>query len=353
MRSMSRHTIPTRGAARGVTALAGVSVLLASCSLSIMALHATGQPSLSLSAPLTSVACTTSGACIALGASGGANAPTTAAQVRNRKGVWSALRVPAAPVASFDAGACATTRCLFGGTGETGDLLWSINANTGAVAAKVGPAGGLAVRDLSCTNDLECAVVDQAAHSLTRLSFTTNAGRTWSAPRTIAWAADATTALECLSVERCYLASSSTRHVVSLRETLNRGATWRMVKTPATWRSLGALQCAAACTALVNSVTGSAVATQSLTTATSTVAAKTIWTATPIKFHASAFACAGASPCLIVGSVGAQSGAMAQWQAGVVHSVALSYVPSALTDVACQPSACVAIGVSTVVALHP
>lgn len=333
-------------------ALAGVSLALASCSIPIMALSASGEPSLSLGAPLTSVACTTSGACIALGASGSATAPTTAAQVRNHKGVWSALHVPSAPVASFDASSCAATRCLFGGTGQNGDLLWSIDANTGALRQKAGPAGGLVIRNLSCPSDLACYAVDQAAHSLTRFSFTTNAGSTWSAPRTLAWAAQGTTGLECVSTQRCFVASSSPRHIVSLRETLNRGVTWTVVKTPATWRSLQALQCANACTALVGSATGSDIATQSTTPATNKVPATTIWTTTPIKFHASAVACAGISSCLIVGSADTHA-AMAQWQAGVVHPVALTYVPSALTGVACEPSACVAIGVSTVVALRP
>jgi hypothetical protein len=48
-----------------------------------------------------------------------------------------------------------------------------------------------------------------------------------------------------------------------------------------------------------------------------------------------------------------QVAAMVQWQSGTVRSVALTYVPSALTDVACQPSVCVAIGVTTVVSLRP
>jgi hypothetical protein len=45
--------------------------------------------------------------------------------------------------------------------------------------------------------------------------------------------------------------------------------------------------------------------------------------------------------------------AMAEWQSGSLHNVALTYVPSPLTDVACEPSVCVAVGVTTVVALRP
>ena len=342
--------IPPRNARLNAFAFTGVALLLAGCSIPLVALRATGQPSLSLNAPLTTVACTTSGACIALGASGGATPPNTAAQVRNRKGVWSSLRVPSTPLASFDAGACAATRCIFGGERDTGELLWSVDANSGVVSSLRGPAGGLAVRNLSCVSDLECVAIDQAVRGLTRISFTRNSGTTWSPARTVAWAAHSTTVLTCPGFGRCYLAATSPSHRVVVRETLNRGATWTLVSTLATWRSLAALQCAATCTALVN---GSAIATQVPKAATKKRPASTVWTQTPLSFQASALACAGSSPCLAIGSASTQDAAMARWQTGKARAVTLSYVPSALTGVACQVTVCVAIGVSTVVALQP
>ena len=133
---MSRHHITTRGVGRNVLVLTFASLLFASCAQAAAGLSATGQPSLSLAAPLTTLACTSTGACITLGASGTANVPTTAGQVRNHKGVWSALNVPPAPVAFLYDAACGATRCLVGGTRSGTDLLWSVNTND----APLGPS---------------------------------------------------------------------------------------------------------------------------------------------------------------------------------------------------------------------
>jgi hypothetical protein len=74
---------------------------------------------------------------------------------------------------------------------------------------------------------------------------------------------------------------------------------------------------------------------------------------TPIAFTPASFSCSSATTCVVVGRIAGQVAAMAQWQSGTVRSVALTYVPSALTEVACRPSVCVAIGVTTVVSLRP
>ena len=343
IRPMSRHIIKTPGLGLSALALSGASLLLASCGTSPVALSAEGQPSLSLDTPLTTVSCTTTGACIALGASGSSNAPTTGAQVRNHRGDWSALNVPTASLASFYDSACAATTCFFGGTQSTGDLLWSINANTGAVAILKSPANGLVNRNLSCASDTECTTIDQAANNLTRLSSTSDAGVTWSAPRTLAWAANKTTALDCPSAKHCYVATTSTRHVVTLRETIDAGATWDVVATPRTWTSLASVYCTTTCTALVSTAAGSAVVTQS----------KLTWKETPLTFTASFMACESTTTCLVVGRLPGETPAMAQWRVSGARSFTLTYVPSPLTDVACGATACVAIGVTTVVALRP
>jgi hypothetical protein len=340
---MSRHIITTRRIGRGALLLVGALVLVG-CTTGPVALGAVGLPSLSLNAPLTTVACTSAGTCIALGASGTSNAPTTTAQIRNHQGVWSVLNVPAAPVASFYAGSCATTRCYFGGTKSTGELLWSINADNGHLNALAGPAGGLVIRELSCVSDNACAALDVAANNLLRLSYTTNAGATWSAPRTLHWAWDTSTAISCVAVTDCYIASTSPTHVVTLRQTLNGGLRFSTVATPATWRSVSSLQCASQCTALVNTAATSAVATQGNLH---------VWHQTNLTFDAAALSCAPTTRCLAVGQLSNHTPAMVQWTPLGVHSVALTYVPSALTDVACQSQVCVAIGVTTVVALRP
>ena len=340
---MSRHIIMKRRMGRGALLMSG-ALLLVGCTTAPAALAAVGVPSLSLNAPLTAVACTSSGTCIALGASGTANAPTTTAQIRNHKGVWSTLNVPAAPVASFDAGSCASTRCFFGGTKSSGELLWSINAGNGSINSLAGPPGGLVIRDLSCVSDTQCAALDVAANNLIRLSYTTNAGATWSAPRTLHWAWATNTALSCVAVTDCFIASASPAHVVTLRHTLNGGALFSTVSTPATWRSLRSLQCALQCTALVNTASASAIVTQGN---------QHVWHQTNLSFNAATMSCATTSLCLAVGQLSGHTPSMVQWTPQGVHNVALSYVPSALTDVACQPQVCVAIGVTTVVTLHP
>jgi len=340
---MGRHFISSRGVGRYALVVGVTSLLLAGCTAGAATLSAVGVPSLSLSAPLTALACSTTGSCIALGASGGASGPTTAAQIRNHKGIWSALNVPQAPSASIDAASCAVSNCLVGGTRNSGDLLWSVNANNGATTALTGPAGGVVIQDLSCASDSECVAIDQAAHGLTRISHTTDAGRIWSAPRTLIWASNTNTVLDCTSVFQCYVATTSALHHVTLRKTLNSGITWTILSTPATWTSLSSLDCTVTCTTLVSNATGSSVATQS----------KLTWKLTPLKFIATSMSCATSVTCLVVGHLASQAAAMAQWKPGAVSNVPLTYVPTSLNSVACAPAVCVAVGVTTTVALRP
>jgi hypothetical protein len=183
-----------------------------------------------------------------------------------------------------------------------------------------------------------------AANNLVRVSHTTDAGVTWSAPRTLRWALGNGTALACVAVTDCYIASTSSTHVVTLRHTLDGGAVFAAVATPATWRSLNSLQCAIQCTALITTASGSAIATQGKYNA---------WHQTALTFNATALSCAPTTLCLAVGQRSNRTPAMVQWDPKGAHSVALTYVPSPLTDVACQPDVCVAIGVTTVVSLRP
>ncbi len=340
---MSRHIITTRGVGRYAIVVALASLLLTGCGSGVAAASAVGQPSLSLTAPLTAVGCTTMGTCIALGASGRANGPGDAAQIRNHKGVWSVLKIPPAPSASFAAASCATSTCLFGGTKDSTDLLWSVNATTGAVIPTRGPSAGLVIRDLSCASNADCTAIDQAAHGLTRISHTINGGGHWSAPLTLAWALNTTTVLDCVSLTQCYVATTSAHHVVTVRETLNAGVTWRILATPATWTSLTSLDCDTTCTALVSTAAGSSVVTQS----------KATWSATALTFTGLSMSCITSGTCLVVGHQANLSAAMATWASGALSTVALTYVPSELTSVDCVPTICVALGVTTTVAIRP
>ncbi len=340
---MSRHHITTRGAVRNVLVITMASLLLASCAQAAASLSAMGQPSLSLAAPLTTLACTSTGACIALGASGGATAPTSAGQVRNHKGAWSALNLPPAPIAFLNDAACGASTCLVGGTRSGVDLVWSINTSDGAVSALAGPAGGLVVHNLSCPIDGHCSLIDQGAHGLLRFIATSNTGSTWGAAHLLNWAVDKTTRLDCPGVSHCFVATTSITHHVTLRETVDGGTTWRLIATPAPWTSLDTLSCTLTCVALVSDASGSAVASQ----------VKGVWTLTRLSFSASSLACTSPTACLVVGHDAHDNATMAMWQGRAVHDVALSYVPTALDHVACAPAVCVASGVTTVVSLRP
>jgi hypothetical protein len=100
-------------------------------------------------------------------------------------------------------------------------------------------------------------------------------------------------------------------------------------------------------------VTPAKIANLTSTTSPTTTQPLATWTATPLKFAASSLACVSKSTCLAVGHFANGLAAMAQWHSPSARNVTLSYVPSPLTGVACQPSACVAIAPSTVVALQP
>ncbi len=343
---MSRYITQTRGVGRSVVLLTCATLLLAGCASASTTLTGVGQPSISINSPLTVVSCTTANICVSVGASGRANAPTATAQVRNKRGVWSLLKAPSAPVAVFNAGSCAVIRCLFGGAQGPRELLWSIDADTGALRVLNGPAGGLVIRDISCASDHDCAVLDEAANQVPRLSFTTNGGATWSAPRTLRWTAGKTTTLDCPFSRDCYAATTSLQHHVTLRQTLNGGATWRAIATPASWTSLRALSCAVSCVALATTTKGSEVALPPTTTATA-------WSETRVPFDAADLACSTSTTCVAVGHFANQAPAMALWRPHSVENVALTYVPTPLTAVACQSTICVAIGITTTVAFKP
>lgn len=254
---------------------------------------------------------------------------------------------PPAPVATIYTGSCAATRCLFGGTQESGELLWAVNANTGAVKKLAGPAGGLVIHDLSCVDDHDCAVLDTTVKDTARLSFTKNAGGSWSAPRTLAWTANKSTVLTCISASACYVATTSATHHVVLRETLDGGRVWRAVTTPVAWTSLSSLECPTSCVALVTTAKGSAVAVPS------TKVSSQGWSETYVPLHASAMSCSSATTCVVVGHLAGQTPAMSEWESSGAHNVTLNYVPSPLTGISCRPSICVAIALTTVASLRP
>ena len=199
------------------------------------------------------------------------------------------------------------------------------------------------IRNLACPTDSHCTLIDQGAHGLTRYFQTNNAGTTWGRPRILGWAANRTTRLDCPSASHCFVATTSTSQHVVLRQTINGAANWQLVATPPSWTSLDSLHCSLTCVALVTNAKGSSVASE----------VKGLWKSTPLSFSATSLACSSVGTCFVVGHFADGSAAMAKWQGGAVHDVTLAYVPTSLNHVACEPTVCVATGVTTVVSLRP
>ena len=95
-----------------------------------------GVPSASIEVPLSSVGCTTSGTCVAVGASNRPGGLTTIAEDRGTHGPWRSLAAPSLASARIEAMACATTTCLVGGAQPAGTFLWRFDAACGSQAGR-------------------------------------------------------------------------------------------------------------------------------------------------------------------------------------------------------------------------
>ena len=178
---MSRTTATARTSRRGVLVVVVAALVLAGCGSAkvVVGPHLTGSPSLSIDVPLQSVACTTSGACVAAGANGSTVAPSAVVQVSRANGVWTAPSIPSTVVTSISSSACWASQCLVGGTQLSGDALWLVSPATMTVTASMTPSAGKGVSALSCFAAASCAVVDTTGITgSARLSFTSDAGGT-------------------------------------------------------------------------------------------------------------------------------------------------------------------------------
>jgi hypothetical protein len=347
---MSRTTATARTSRRGVLVVVVAALVLAGCGSAkvVVGPHLTGSPSLSIDVPLQSVACTTSGACVAAGANGSTVAPSAVVQVSRANGVWTAPSIPSTVVTSISSSACWASQCLVGGTQLSGDALWLVSPATMTVTASMTPSAGKGVSALSCFAAASCAVVDTTGITgSARLSFTSDAGGTWTTPESMPWTTgESVTALSCADAMNCLVASTNSNRQALLEVTHDGGMTWAVRTVPTTWISINSLTCVALrCVGLVTT------AAQSLVERTSTFAR--LWTSVALNDQANALACARLTRCAVVGQTANQAPWLATLHGKHVTNVALKYVPSPLLDVACGVKVCSAIAASTVLSLRP
>ena len=340
----SVHTFVLRVA---IVSLAALALSACGTSTSTSAPHVVGVPSIGISVPLQSVACTRSDSCVAVGTQSASIGPTSVAQYRLPGGRWAPIGLPPTTSPSIDATSCWRSACLVAGASSNGDLVWRYDGMRRTVSVAAAPSGGLDVSAIDCYSSEACALVDIGASATARLSFSVDGAVTWTTPVPISLAPNGSvTAISCVSSTKCMVASTSSANSLSLLVTSDAGATWTTLTTPSTWQILRSVLCRAShCVALVTSSNGSRLVRTSNFGGT--------WRVTALAKSADAMACTSLQSCVVVG----QQNAAAPWLALIrgtsVEDATTTYVPSPLVDVACGTTTCAAIGVTTVVALKP
>lgn len=297
--------------------------------------------------PLRTVACTSTGVCVAVGTSGADTGTTSAGEVRSAAGPWRSLEVPAAPSSQLTTSSCWSDGCLFGGAQPSGDLVWYYSTLTRTTTAVHPPARGSDVSQLSCFAGSACALVDSTGVAAgARLSFTSDAGATWSTSVAVTSTDSRVTGLSCASASDCLAVLSTANGASSIESTSDAGHTWTTVSTPASWTLISSLSChALACWALVGTANG-------LRFARSRDGGLT-WRSFALDAQANATACTTQGHCVLVGQSGPSRAWLATLSGKTLNTRSLRYVPSPLNDVACGAKVCAAIAVSTLVALRP
>jgi hypothetical protein len=326
-----------------VIAVAGLA--LAGCASATVTTLA-GVPSASVEVPLSVVGCTSADTCVALGTSNSASGPSALGEQRRASGTWHALSVPSAPSSRLAAMACSHTLCLAGGDQPSGDLLWRYDALTSTISVARSPAGGQGVVAMSCASDARCALVDvTSVVGPARLSFTSDAGATWTAPTTIPGTQDVTvTGLVCASETTCLVTASTGTHALAT-STTDAGATWTALAVPSSWRTLSDLACwSSSCVALAQGQTSALVRSRDFAAT---------WKSLALTSGTHALACTRATRCIAVGQSSSGAGAITTVVERHAQRVALDYAPTPLFDAACGAHVCAAIGASTLVATTP
>lgn len=345
---MNRPSARARTPWRAPAALVIGALLLAGCNSTLAVTHVTGTPSIGISVPLRTVACTTTGSCVALGTTGSNLVPSSVGEYRENNGTWSTLVVPGAPSSVITAASCWSIGCLIGGEQPSGNLLWGYNASSQSLVVLRAPSVGQGVRALDCFALATCAViVGTGVNAVSKLSFTTDGGATWSRGLTLDWSLGETVSdLSCTDSTDCLVSAVSSSSTLDLEVTHDGGLTWTARSTPSAWTSLTSLTCSALrCVGLAQR------STTSLLVRTSTFART--WTTEKLAARANAIACATLRHCVIAGERSSGAPWLATFDDAKLSVTSLKYVPSPLVDVACGAKLCAAIGVSTVLTLRP
>jgi hypothetical protein len=343
---MSRVPASARSLVRFASLAAVASLTLAACGTSATNERVVGIPSISISVPLETVACTTSNSCIAVGTSSATIGPPSVGQFRLASGRWRPIAVPAVASSFVAAASCWDTKCLLGGSQPSGDLLLRYDSLHQTVTSLRTPPGAYGINAVNCYAVQSCAIVDVATDGA-RFSVTADGGETWTTPLPIAMTAgDTVTGLACAAEFNCMVATTSTSKHLLLYTTSDGGATWVATATPGSWRVMRSLWCdGARCVGLVETADGSRIIKSSTF--------GSHWSSVALAQSGDALACTPSGRCVVAGQKGSEEPWLATLRDTSVTTLALRYVPSPLLDVACGSKECVAIAVTTVLALRP
>jgi len=308
-----------------------------------------GTPSINISVPLSSVACTGSDSCVAVGTSQSAVGPTTAGEVRLKSGRWVGVGVPSDASAYVTSASCGQSQCLFGGTQSTGDLVWRYDAEHRTVAALAAPTTGTGVTSISCVANLSCMLAD-ATLTGPRLLTTTDAGATWTTQSTPTTnSGDRVEQLACTSSLNCLAVTQLAAGGVDISVTNDGGATWTSTATDisANASTVSSLSC------ITRQCTMAYVTSSGTDVARSTDFAGQ-WTGVHgVAATAGLVACTRTKHCVIAG----QSGGSTPWIETTVGrhvtKVSLQYVPTPLEALSCGASVCAGVSATTVVTVRP
>ena len=310
----------------------------------------TGLPAISISVPLSNVACTKDNSCVAIGTSNLDVSPTSVGEYRSSNGRWSSLIVPSADSSTFvQSSSCWNNSCLFVGSRSNRDLVWRYDGVAHSFRVEPGPSGASGIAAISCYSSMTCAILD-TAKSGPRFLVTDDAGSTWSTPVSVGISShDSVTSLSCTSNLSCIASFLNASRGVAVYVTGDGGATWtlRPGHSTLTWSTLTSLNCAGrTCVGLAKLYVGWRVErTGNFGKSWSKVAV--------LPSATYGFSCTTLERCVTGGLQGSSSPWLAELTSGTLTTVKLTYVPTPIADVACGSKVCAAIGVTTVMTLRP
>jgi hypothetical protein len=353
---MIRVPARVRSLAR-ITAVCSVAgLVLASCATTPTTVtpHVSGLPAISISVPLSSVACTTNNSCVALGTSNLDVSPTSVGEDRSANGHWTTIAVPSADTStSIQASSCWNVGCLFVGSQSNADLVWRYDATSQTIRPLPGPSGASGIAAISCYQSLTCAIIDSTGSTtttMTRFLTTDNGGATWTPVGSIGVPSqNSVTSLSCPSAVRCIASFLNASNGIIVYVTTDGGTTWtpRSGLPTLTWSALTSLNCTGTkCVGLAKLSTGwRIVRTDNFGEKWKKVAS--------LPSSILTLACGSLTHCVVAGMTGTSSPWLATVTSGSVTRVRLKYVPSPIADVSCGTKICAAIGVTTVMTLAP